>query len=483
MKNNNIKYQLGYYTLSYILLFIVVYISQFTLDIDKNIAYSKENVNLMLIFILPLLIVFNIISKRDTINISFILKITFIALFIRILFLIIIFSISNNSHILPFAYYDDQTHNNEALKISNDINLYGKDNLLDIYNSYAKTTNSYKYYLGLAYYIFGRSTLVGRLLNIFFSILCVPYIFLISKYLFNNINISKRITLIFVLLPDSIFFSAFEFKDILLSYLTLIIIYETIRIANLKKQPRHSNKSVVFSIATTLLSFYVMNNVRFFIGEMLLLFYWINLYLFLKSKKQFNLQFKLLCAIPLFIILIFSINSYYNFINYEFYNIKYHYLFSHKINYLLDNPYQGGNLIKLSRINELAEIYKLPFSIYSYIVLPIPRPNYDSNRFNFIHPYFHLFWIPFPLFIFIGMYNILKKKTEIHFKIIFIPIILMLISLSIANIGVSRHLFQIQPLLLIIAFYGIYSIKNKIASFLIAYANLIFLAVYYIIKL
>lgn len=128
-------------------------------------------------------------------------KLVVIALFLRIVWACFVCYLSNFGY--AYFVYDDEGYSLFASGIINENSLQG--------------VNGYYYFLRFMYVVFGRTTLTGRAINLFFSVAVLYPLAILEKLLCGE----KRYysTKFFACSPFMIFISFFEIKDIIVMFL------------------------------------------------------------------------------------------------------------------------------------------------------------------------------------------------------------------------------------------------------------------------
>jgi len=109
----------------------------------------------------------------------------------------------------------------------------------------------YPVFCGSLYFLFGSSTIVARIANCVINSFSVLLIYKISKLLWDE-HISRAASIIAMLFPWMIFYSAVQLKDVVLTFIVLFALYEVISLYQNKKA---SFLKILFAVISVTLIF------------------------------------------------------------------------------------------------------------------------------------------------------------------------------------------------------------------------------------
>lgn len=226
---------------------------------------------------------------------KFLLNLISFHIFISLITTIVLTFILETYNGYPFlSLKDDYNYYNSAVEISRRWEMNG----ISVVNDIKLSTGFYSGYpniSALAIYLFGESIYVLKSLNIFISCLLLYYTYK-TIILISSSYYGKLLTSILAFSPLLSFFSSFILKDIILLFLTVVVIYGWIKI--------FQKKAVFLDIAFIILSLVLM--IFFRAATILpliisfLITYVIN---FVKFRKEFS--FKSIFSTLIIVILFF----------------------------------------------------------------------------------------------------------------------------------------------------------------------------------
>ncbi|MBT1247047.1 hypothetical protein XO09_04270 [Thermosipho sp. 1223] len=433
--NISIKSKENYFFSLMILLIIDLLIIGITfLGFNQNFDFRMIILNIIVFFIILLL------TKNDIL----LRKISIKALVIFHIILLLIISLNGLSAGKLTLFQDDFSYNKWAENSAKTLPFFRQIKL-----HYFFKGAYYFRFLEIAYRIFGINTLVGRFLNIFFLLLIG---ILIKKAFLNTPTSNKRALLFILFFPDLIVFSMFEFKDILFSFLCVLIVF-------LFKKALSSNgiiKKFILIFLALIVAYY---SSWYRVGVGYVYFGTSILYLLLpkKFKKRtliISPLFLLFLITAIYLTLIYLKNIYINSFIFEKKFLAYFELSNETI-------LQSG-FLKLFYIRNISDIYKVPLGMLFVAYSPI---NWFSSKtlnfFLFSISRFFSFSLLAPIF-----FSLLTKKCKIkadELFLIFFPTLFVLNILIVTNIGVLRHFIFLLPFIILIGNkYNSLKIKDSI---------------------
>lgn len=163
--------------------------------------FTFGTIILFIIGVLFILVV-RVICQKDVIGekIGLIDKYMLVSLFVHIIWATLVDICSHYGY--QYLVWDDETYHGFAMGTINDMSLYG--------------TNLYYGLLRVLYSVFGKTTVTGRLTNLFFSVATIYPLSTIEYRLNSETKYSA--TRFFAYSPFMIFISYFEIKDIMLLF-------------------------------------------------------------------------------------------------------------------------------------------------------------------------------------------------------------------------------------------------------------------------
>ena len=306
----------------------------------------------------------------------------------------------------------------------------------------------YYRFLEITYRIAGPNTLTGRLINIFLAVMIgiISHKITIFHGVIHSLN---RMTKYILFFPDLILFSIFEFKDILFTFLCLLIIFLC------QKAFAFRNKKMVFrmlfflSMALLVASF--SNWFRVGVGWLFLFTSFITIVIPSKLlfKKTTITPTKVIIFTVFVIICLSTINTLVaepslGLMDLFFYKIKFY------LHYTQSALQESGGFLRLLAINNPTDFLKTPLII---LFAPFTPFNFFAvEKFNLILLGIFRF-VSFSIYAGF-LFSLFTKKIKIdYYEIIQItvPSLLFLIVLSLTNIGVIRHFVFLAPFLIIMS--------------------------------
>lgn len=177
-----------------------------------------------------------------------------------------------------YSYALDSTHYNI---ISSQIILNYQHNLPLYYNidpSFA--LRSYGLFISMYYYFLGNYQVIIRIINAFIGVLSIIQVFYITKYLFNNLNIQLRTTLMVSFYPSFILFSCLNLRDALITLLSLYFIYLFIAF-------KKNNRFRVFSCTLLYIIIGLFRPQNFILFALFFIIYYLWVYVFQGQSKLY----------------------------------------------------------------------------------------------------------------------------------------------------------------------------------------------------
>lgn len=365
------------------------------------------------------------------------------AFFIRhlFLFLLILVNISLGQDL--FLLVDDITYH----ELAKDASLFSPFFRDRVFVGTSLLEGAYYFrFLEFFYRMAGPSTLTGRLINIFLSVMIGIISFKITERYSGNLN-NERMTKFILFFPDLLLFSIFEFKDLLFSFLCLLIIL-CCQNAIIARQKRWFFR-MFFSLALGLSIAFFSTWLRSGIGLFFLTF---SLFTFVLPLKflysEITISPKRFSAFILFIFFIFlGILK----LPVETGNITLNLIFLKIQKYLI---YTGealeasSGILKNLAMTKPWDIFKIPLAITLVPFTPLNLFNSDSFNSSFLGV---MRFFSFSIYSGIIISFFLRKVRFTCYEALQIgmPTLVLLVVLSITNIGIFRHFIFLIPFILI----------------------------------
>ncbi len=309
------------------------------------------------------------------------------------------------------------------------------------------------YVVCISSYIF-KSIYASRFINISLSTLCIPVIYKITELISNDKKTSLRAAMLFAFLPVTILTSCFPIKDIFLTFAVMFVFYFFLQIQNGK------NISIP-KIAVTVLLLVCIYLTRGAVTEMLLIFFAVYfIQRFIKKKNYTAATIGVILVVIAFFIFKDSLLS----------------AFDTKI-----TDYSGyadkGEGIQMVKINNITQIYKLPFTYFFASLQPIKLNLFaasSSGLWMSVIAYSNITMYPIAIGNFI--YIIMKKKNFFFWLSTFI----IYSAVIILSIGIFRHYLFLLPVQMIN--YSLYVERDRTNNIIISLVGsaLFFLLIFFI---
>lgn len=362
------------------------------------------------------------------------------AFLIRIIALIIV---SNFSYLLTTGYLrstmesDDLRYEAGALIYSQraksiiDVSAY-----IDAYMSVGDNTglsNSIEiwYWIMCVLMYVLQSSIIIKIVNIIFAVCCVALIYKLCMLAYpDNKRIAVKAAKLYAFLPYPVFFSCFLYKDQFLTLIILSIIYIVYRYDTIFKPKRIISITILLAIFTMLRS-----------GLLPILVACIGIILLKKSGRKITFNIKTFS-----LLLITVIASYY------LYGL-YSEIIIHKLEaYVLERAGSfdlKGSTIQYFLINNVWDIWKLPFSYVFTLIQPLYVGGRLINWESFVS-ILNVVFIPVVIGNFIYMFKKNKGNPALWLAIMLLYTVMLVVSM-----GVGRHFYYLLPFPII--FYSDYS--------------------------
>lgn len=330
----------------------------------------------------------------------------------------------------PFLFSDDKTYNEAAKAISQGD---------DVFTPLIYSGGYYYRFLGFLYRVVGPFTLNGRLFNLF----CLFIITIIGWMIINLNNNSRRgkyfVCLLLFYCPAFVYFSLFEFKDMIFTAILFGMLYFC------KKSHCHQKMiGKVFSFGLAVFFCYVSWLFRVGVGCVFILFNLIPLIINQGVKtKKITLTLALLC-----VYLISFITA--NFTTFAGLLPEQENRISVKLIAYSNKRLESGkksNLQQYLIMKEPRDILKAPVSVALIPFAPVSI--FDAK--DLVHFLFAQLGF-FTLIIYLGLLFAVVKRFKIlkvDYYSVLLPTMICLIILTWFNAGNVRHFIFLIPLLIL----------------------------------
>lgn len=285
-------------------------------------------------------------------------------------------------------------------------------------------------------YIF-KYPIVVKIINIFIGVWCIAYIYKLSLRVYPQ---KKKIAILaaklYAFFPYPVFFCCFLYKDQFLTLITLALFYTA-------SAPRTQFSPVRFlKIVALLLIFSFIRS-----GLVPILLLSIGLIMINKSKIKLSTKPIRVLIISLITIML----AYYVYISFA--NTILYKLEAYTGSRASDSIYEGTT-IRYFLINNIYDIWKLPFA-YAFTII---QPLYIGGKIiNWESIVAILNVCNIPIVIVNVLYIFMKKSN----KIFWISIMLLYAVMLFVSMGISRHFYYLLPYTFIFYADAIYS-RNEI---------------------
>jgi 4-amino-4-deoxy-L-arabinose transferase-like glycosyltransferase len=382
-------------------------------------------------------------------NRGYLLSLFFSAFLVRVIFVYIIYYYLIGTGGDGFAFMDDRTYDKAGSRIAAALRA-GKDG----YDLHIREQNpGYFLFNGWFYSLLGRDTLSARMVNVLLSSLTVILIFEIVRILFKT-RCAKIAGLLAAFMPGMVYWGALQFKDIALVFVMIYTVYILVE--------KKDQKITVFSILAVMLSLFAMWFLRKdftlpYIGIILL---WLTLRYtgvdgWIEKMRQRGLS-----GLAGGAILVLGIGMLIGIVNTEAgqdfleRNDK---IMSENSEFVENASSAQIGFSRHLRITSLSDGYKIPFAVGFTVIAPLPVLGQLTNpklAGVTLYSYTNLFFILFLPFVVLGF--ILSKDLSFANSIMlrWFPIML-LIGISVMFMGILRYKEQLMPFFIIWAAVGL----------------------------
>jgi len=160
---------------------------------------------------------------------EFLIRIFMCSLLLRLISMVFLYFIFLNLTGTPFyiQYADEYNYHNFAIDIANA--WKSGDLQVTRYIPWGFSYLGYPVFCGLLYLLFGYSTIVARIANCIINSFSVILTYKVSKLIWGE-RISRVASIIAMLFPWMIFYSALQLKDAVLTFLVLFAIYVLLKL-------------------------------------------------------------------------------------------------------------------------------------------------------------------------------------------------------------------------------------------------------------
>ena len=395
------------------------------------------------------------------------------AFFIRILFAIILYETLNSIYGSPFITFgnDDYAYHNRALKLAEHWSTFGW---------YFPTTQTAPYdsLIAFFYYLLGPVPLVVRIFNSFIGALCPVYANRIATLLFNR-ETGHLSGLLIALAPDLIFWSSVQYRDILLAFLTLYLVWILIQ-DKYKKSIRQWLTLFLFAL------FYLFLDPN---GSFAL-FTSIGIYLVLRRKK---INCCLSGKIPIYkkmitlfvaILLVMSVSGLRRTTSIS--HLTHNTTLQQKLSIatIMKNhvakKYSSGSLsqVFLTQQSGIKRWLSLPMQFLFPLLLPLPS---TTTRFDLLLPVcgslFFALLMPATLY---GLFYSFKTKPNDTLLLYLIPLLSLIGIFILFYSGSARYKIRFLPLLWILTSVGLTQFSKWHKTYVIALLFVFIVFLFYI---
>jgi len=382
-------------------------------------------------------------------NRGYLSSLFFSAFLVRVIFVYIIYYYLIGAGGDGFAFIDDRTYDKAGIQIAAALRA-GKEG----YELHSWQQNpGYFLFNGWLYSLLGRDTLSARMVNVLLSSLTVILIYEIVRILFET-RVAKIAGLLAAFMPGMVYWGALQFKDVALVFVMIYTIYLLVA--------KKDQKITVFSILAVMLSLLVMWFLRKdftlpYIGIILL---WLTLrYTGLDSWFE-NMRQRGFSGIAAVVILILGSGMLIGLASTEAGGVfieRYDRITGDNEAFIEKASSAQIGFSRHLRINSLSDAYKLPFAVGFTVVAPLPTLALSANvkaKGMTLYSVTNVFFILLLPFVVLGFF--LAKGMSIANSIMlrWFPIVI-LIGISVVFMGVLRYKEQLMPFFLIWAAIGL----------------------------
>ncbi len=291
-------------------------------------------------------------------------------------------------------------------------------------------------------------SIVPKILNSFVLALSTCLLYKILRLFFEK-GKALIASYSYGLYPILLYFSAHSFRDVIIAFLFLIVIYR------LEVKPLFG-KYLFISLLFLIVCSYIMMFYRSAFVPILILLFLVRMYL-IRYKKEIN--FSLIMPLLIF--------SFFFFLYAKDWIISLSELGS---NY---SEYRLGLSQGISRLIFTIPIFPFGFILrYLYMIFPFLIPSDATLKFLFLGQIFQYFLIPFLL---LGSWQIGKKHSSFRFYILFIHVFILIIALTTFT---NRQLTVIYPFFIATSIIYMLSISRKRRIRIIGFEIMLFLFIF-----
>lgn len=287
-------------------------------------------------------------------------------------------------------------------------------------------------------YVVG-STLIVKIINILFGVTCIGLIYKLCQYVYpNNNRIAEMASKLYAYLPYPVFFSCFLYKDQFLTLVLLAIFFVLFKYDTILKLRRLLMISLLLFAFTSLRS-----------GLLPILLLIIGYVEITKNRNRITR------TRTINIILVLSGSLVLAYYLYEFYSET----ILHKLDSYVGSRESSadlqGSTIQYVMINNIWDIWKLPFAYMFTIIQPL----YTGGK---IFNWEHVVGILNASFLPVAIGNFayfIKNKSN---KVFWLSVMALFSIMLFVSLGIGRHYFYLLPYVMI--FYADYLNSNKIIA-------------------
>lgn len=367
------------------------------------------------------LLIVRAICRNDVIEeqIGIIDKCVIISLFIHAIWAFIVDYLSHMGY--QYLVMDDETYHKFAMGLI----------------KYKELTdgNIYHLFLNLLYRIFGKTTANGRIANLFFSVATIYPLAIIEKRLNNETKYNG--TRFYAFSPFIIFISFFEIKDICLTFL-FISSYALVK--------KLTEKLSLIHIVLLLFICAVSEQIRDGAGVLPIAILVLSRIRLLGVNNNQRKVFGIISTIIVLGMAIYIGRDYLQYGNYRVEQYK----------RWIVNQFSSSSIYSKFVITKLTDIWKIPFCFLLYTLQPLDMLSGNMRFFSEFGMIAKFIDVPVLFFsvIFIPKYIKKEKWSSLFF-------IIMYVFTSCVNLTNARQGFFLYPIMYLIFFDSLLSIKEN----------------------
>jgi len=407
--------------------------------------YGGYSLSVFLVLVAGLLFI-AIVDVEDK---SYLAKLFFLFLIVGIILVPLFYQWMVAAGLDGYAFSDDRTYDEWSAEVARAWHQKRK------HVGFGGDNQGYLKFTAYLYYIFGQNTLMARVTNIFFSAVCIIFVYKLAR-LYLSRTIAKRAALITALMPTFMFWSINHFKEPLTILSTLLTVYAGSWLTVGKKIT--AQKVILFVAAAT-----VLYTLRFSAALMLVMIFFGYYYLMSITNISF---LRLILGALLFAALLISVDRLTG-EDTEDVTVK----FEEKVGRSegssigLHRDIEGSTeaIMSYAKIGSYRQLYKLPLGICFTMIIPYPPfPKIFDRRMRL--PSRVLYGVNFIFvcmlaYVCIGFFHLLRRETLSSLLLYFTPFFFIM-TIAIAHPGILRYRDQWIPFFALLAAIGMEHRKN-----------------------